>query len=516
VSTAALDRPRSAGTAAGAAGGGAGAAVVAPRWRSLAVTLVPAAIAAALVFYELGTRSLWLDESASFAIASQHGSALWHAIAHDGGNLLGYYLILHVVIGWFGHAPELIRAPSAVAMVVTVALTAQLGRRLFDWRAGLSAGVLAAVSLPLVFWGQDARGYTLMLMFIVASFLALVRLLDGPPARWPALVYAATLALAVYMSFVAVLVVPAHLLVLAWRRERARPLLTALAAAALACAPIAVLAAQRGSGQLFWVPAPSLERVDEMLRWVTSAGLPPNFHRTATGTPLLVLTLLAVAGAAFPLMRRPTWKGGLVLAWLLVPIGLILAESLADQPVALARTSLVVLPAVALLLAGGLSGSRVGLAALGVLVVLRALQLAPSYGASPENWRAATHYVTAGAAAGDCVAFYPEDGRMAFQYYGGALPASVLPAASWAHVTPYVERYVQPAAARIDAIAARCTRLWLVASHEGQRDGPAGSRADLARYGALQAGLAQAGYRRRVASAQFGWASSVRVQLLAH
>jgi hypothetical protein len=55
-----------------------------------------------------------------------------------------------------------------------------------------------------------------------------------------------------------------------------------------------------------------------------------------------------------------------------------------------------------------------------------------------------------------------------------------------------------------------------VASHEGQRDGPAGSRADLARYGALQAGLAQAGYRRRVASAQFGWASSVRVQLLAH
>jgi hypothetical protein len=197
-----------------------------------------------------------------------------------------------------------------------------------------------------------------------------------------------------------------------------------------------------------------------------------------------------------------------------VPIALILAESLAGQPVALARTSLVVLPAVALLLAGGLSGSRLGLAALGVLIVLRALQLAPSYGASPENWRAATHYVTAGAAAGDCVAFYPEDGRMAFQYYGGTLPTSVLPAASWERVTPYVERYVLPAPARINAIAARCPRIWLVASHEGQRDGSAGSRANLAHYGALQAALARAGYRRRVASAQFGWASPVRVQLL--
>src|SRR5205085_418898 len=135
---------------------------------------IPCVLAAALVLYKLGSRSLWLDESASVAIASQHGSALWSAISHDGGNLLGYYLILHVLIGWFGHAPELIRAPSAVATVITVALTAQLGRRLFDWRAGLAAGIVAAVSLPLVFWGQDARGYTLMLMFIVASFLALM------------------------------------------------------------------------------------------------------------------------------------------------------------------------------------------------------------------------------------------------------------------------------------------------------------------------------------------------------
>ena len=67
------------------------------------------------MFLELATRSLWLDESATVAITSQHGTALWNAIAHDGGNMLGYYLFHHVLIGLFGHAPALIRAPSALA-----------------------------------------------------------------------------------------------------------------------------------------------------------------------------------------------------------------------------------------------------------------------------------------------------------------------------------------------------------------------------------------------------------------
>ncbi|MFX6040748.1 hypothetical protein ABTE96_22510, partial [Acinetobacter baumannii] len=79
-------------------------------------------LAALLVLLELGTRSLWLDEGATIAISSPHGAALWHAIAHDGGNMLGYYLFEHALIGLFGHAPALVRAPSAFASVVTVGL----------------------------------------------------------------------------------------------------------------------------------------------------------------------------------------------------------------------------------------------------------------------------------------------------------------------------------------------------------------------------------------------------------
>ena len=116
--------------------------------------------------------------------------------------------------------------------------------------------------------------------------------------------------------------------------------------------------------------------------------------------------------------------------------------------------------------------------------------------------------------ASDCVAFYPADGRMAFDYY---LPSAtrltpVLPAVPWAQIRPYVERYAAPAASQLMRIEAGCPRLWLIASHQGQRDGPPASRVNYARYLTLLHSLAGA-YPRHETKA-FGWASPVRVELL--
>jgi mannosyltransferase len=494
------------------------------RW-DLAAVLVPCALAVVLVFLELASRSLWLDEGATIAISTQHGTALWHAIAHDGGNMLGYYLFQHGLIALFGHAPAAIRAPSALATVVTVALVGAVGRRLFDRRVAFAAGLLAAVSLPLVFWGQDARAYAPMLMFICASFLALTYLTEEAAPRRVWIAWALSLVLATYMSFIAVLVIPGQLLVVGrYRRPTWRAIVVSLGAVIVACIPIAVLAARRGSGQLFWVPSPSLGRIDEMLRWVTSSGMPPNFHRTPIGAVLLGISLAALIVILVRALRRPERRTSLLVAWLLVPLVLSLAESLLGQPVALARTSLVVLPAASLLLAAGLFGSgaiRIPLpvplawAALAILLVLRGLVLAPSYGSSPENWKGAAAYVSARAQPGDCVAFYPLDGWTVFNAYTGAgapLPTSVLPNIGWGPSRPYVERYVVPSAGRLAGIARRCGRVWLIASHEGQRDGPRVSRANLVRFHALQASL-RGIYATAAPESRFGWAGPVRVRL---
>jgi mannosyltransferase len=483
--------------------------------------LVPSVLAAIIVLYELGTRSLWLDESATVAITAQHGSALWDAIARDGGNMLGYYLLLHVLTGAFGHAPALIRAPSVIGFVGTVAITSVIAQRLFGRRAALAAGLLTTVSLPLVFWGQNARSYALMTMFVAASFLALIALVEQPSSRRAWAGYIATTLLAMYMSFVAVLVIPAQLVVLLARRDAARTVLSSVAVVAACCVPVAVLAVQRGSSQLFWVPAPNLKRIGEMARWLTSAGMPPNLHKTATGTVTLVLglaLLVLVLAAAIRQRRRIPWPAWLLIAWLLVPLGLSIVESLAGQPIQLARNSLLSLPAVALVLAWGLTHPRIspwlGVCALGAVLALRALQLAPSYGVSSENWKAAAQHVLAATRVGDCAAFYPSDGRMAFAYYippGARAPAPVLPGSPWSETRPYVERYVRPSASRLAQIEARCTRVWLIASHEGFRNGPVASRVNYAGYQALRGALSR-GYRHD-SRVEYGWASPVRVEL---
>lgn len=518
----------------------------AERWGRLRVWLAivgPCALTAVLVAIELGRRSLWLDEGATVAIVSQHGTALWAALAHDGGNMLAFYLLLHLLVGIFGDGTTLLRLPAAVATVATVGLVSLLGARLFDRRVALAAALLTAVSLPLIFWGQDARGYAPLITFITASFYTFTLIVQRPaPAPRRLLVaYGVCTALAAYMQIVTALIVPAQLLVLAIRREHARAVVRTLAFTALGCLPLFVLATLRGASQLFWVPSPNIEGIGQTLRWLTSSGMPPNFHAAAGGNIVLIVSLVAlgVAGATFwqrahgawPALRAPKserWRDGdvlglfIVLGWIVVPLALSLAESAAGQPILLYRNSVICLPAVALAIAWAAFRTRLAprtaWLAVGGLLALRAVQLIPSYGVSPENWKAAEAYVVANARPGDCIAFYPRDGRMAFDYYVRArgqedsAPRPVDPSASWAQIRPYVEDYTIPAGRALTRIESRCPRVWFIASHQGQLNGPPGSLTNYIRYRIFQDQL-QSVYQH-FHTHVFGWAAQVRVELL--
>ena len=509
---------------------------------------VPALVAAGLGLIGITARSLGFDEAATATIAAQHGSALGSAIAHDGGNMSGYYLLIHLLIGAFGNGTFLLRLPSVVAITAATAVVAAIGRRLFDRRVAFAAGLLAAVSLPLVFWAQSARGYAAMVAFVSAAFLVEISLVTAGTSRlgrsrhpdlrrWSAFVVLMTLA--TYCSYVAVLVVPVQILVLLPRDKRGflRPFAASLAAYLLLCVPLIVLAVDRGSGQLFWVPRPSHKVDVQVLEALTSSGLQPSFHRTATTVPLLILTLVALiaiaawwlygwrTGAA-PLgapAPATTWGLGLLLAWFAVPVAITFVYSVAAQPLFQPRNLLMCVPAGSLLLGAGLAHPRLprllAPALLVALIALRALQVGAAYGVSPEPWRQVTAYVHAHARPRDCIAFYPEDARMAFQYYVGTgaraearMPRSILPVVAWGQVTPYVERYATLSPDQISRRAAGCRRLWFVTSHEGQPDGGPQSLVHMARFHQLRARLEQQFGTAPVR--QFGYAAAIHVQLL--
>jgi hypothetical protein len=206
-----------------------------------------------------------------------------------------------------------------------------------------------------------------------------------------------------------------------------------------------------------------------------------------------------------------------------VPVATTFVYSLLVQPLFQPRNVLMSVPPVALLLGAALGHPRaprlLALALLLALITLRTLQLAPTYGVSPEPWRQATVHVQASARRGDCIAFYPLDGRMAFQYYLGGgqaaarSPRSILPIARWGIVAPYVERYQTLSPAQIARRATGCRRLWFVSSHEGQLDGPAQSLANRARFVALRRRLER--HFGHGVITQLGYAAAIHIQLLA-
>ena len=496
--------------------------------RGWGVIAGPAVLAAVLSLIGLSGRSLGFDEGATASIAAQHGAALWRAIAHDGGNMSGYYLLMHGLVSTFGNGLVVLRLPSVIATVATVALIGLIAERLFaDRRVSLAAGVLAAVSLPLLYWGQTARGYGLMVAFACAAMLAFIALVDGSGRRGPWVGFVVAMTLAMYCSFVAALVIPAQVLALLARRGAARRYGSALAAIAVLCAPLAILAIRRGSGQLFWVQPPSRMVDTQVLQSLTSAGLQPVFHHSVTTKALMWVTLAAVVALVADTVVRwrrgeAVWGMGLVLCWCVLPAALTFLYSVISHPIFVPRNVLMSTPAVALALAPSLADRRwpryLAPALLVAVLAARALPVVRAYGVSPEPWRAVTATVLAQTQPGDCVTFYPADARMAFQYYVGTgaatrrAPRSVLPMIPWGVVRPFVEDYAVPSPAQLARRAAGCARMWLISSHEGQPNGPARSRANRALWYGLAAELEGRFGRGQVY--KFGYASVIHVQLM--
>jgi hypothetical protein len=518
----------------------------------------PALLALVLSLIGITGRSLGFDEGATWAIATQHvsGHGLGAGIAHDGGNMLGFYALEHALIKALGDSVFVMRLPSVLAGGLTAAFVAATGLRLFERRTAVLGAVLTAVTLSIVYWNQTARGYAPMLAFTCAGMLAFVALAQPPVAEagtgagaraarrgWlAALGYAAAMVLAIYCSFVAVLVIPAQLVALVWRRHAWWRFGAALVTLVVCAIPLAVLAAARGSSQLFWVPRPDRQVEQQVLESLTGSGLQSTFHPTFLAKPgiwltvaavLLVLTLCVRArrGSGPERIGEPGrvaeplagWGAVLVLCWAIVPPALVFAYSFVSQPLFQPRNLVTSVPAIAFVLALGICDRRLPRAVAGAALVLalgiRLVPLALSYGVSPEPWDAATHAVLTGARPGDCVIFYPEDGHNPFQYYertarpsGAVTPRSVLPDTDWGEVRSYVERYETLSPAREAALAASCHRLWLVSSHEGQSTGPARSRHNLRTFNHFRTQLEQLFGKGQVRT--YGYASAIHVRLL--
>jgi mannosyltransferase len=406
-----------------------------------------------LRLFRLGSQSLWIDEVFTWSSANVGGPFVLRQLLEDVHGPL-YSLVLHFWCSLAGGGEWALRLPSALFGAALVPATARLAERWLGRATAVPAAWLTAGAPFLVWYSQEARNYSLLMLCAVWSALALLGLGRRVTARGVAGGVAAVWAgLLSNLSFA--LLAPLHL---RWwlgeaggRRRRVGVLAGAALAVALLLAPWAPQIAHtwdwsrlhRGRAQAGETP----------LRGGTTfhaAAVPFALHAFAVGytlgpslrelrgaepsrtlrrhLPELAATTVVFGGLGLlglgALARRRRLTDALL--WLLVPAAVVSYFALHNFKVFHPRYLAVSMPAFLLMLAAALADLRPrARLALGLAVAalwgasLRNHYFDPRYG--KEDYRAAAALVAARGGPDEKVLVAGAQEPM-FYYYPGPLP----------------------------------------------------------------------------------------------
>jgi len=139
------------------------------KWQTCLIIFI-IILGAFLRFYGLGFQSLWIDELFSWdCTRPDNVSEVIKQVISNDAHPPGFHLILHFVqkLGYDSEAA--LRLPSALCGVFSIAILFFLGRRLFSTKEALIAAALIAVLFRPIYFSQEARPYSMLLLFVLIS-----------------------------------------------------------------------------------------------------------------------------------------------------------------------------------------------------------------------------------------------------------------------------------------------------------------------------------------------------------
>lgn len=361
----------------------------------------------------LDRQSLWRDEVDAIRFSSWSIAELIWGLFRTGHNGPLFFLLLRPWREVAGNSEFALRYPSALLSTLAIPLGFALARQLgFSRRAGLLLGLLLATSPYLIWYGQEAKMYALLLALVSLAFIAYLKALAGAGAGWWAIfVMVTTISFYVHILSPLMLIVYSIVALLhpfRWRQHR-RGWLVSMACLTLPYVPLALWQLPlllRGfySGHPFY----SLKEQTFTLLQLYSGGL----VRFAGPLAVLLVVFLALCGLFLAEKRRGlivTPSGGkiklnparrvVLAAWILVPPGVVYLISLRVQ-VFEDRYLIYITPAFYLLVAAGLLLVRqytrlVAAFCLGALLVINLVGIwQQQYRPLKADFRAAAVYLS--------------------------------------------------------------------------------------------------------------------------
>ena len=413
-----------------------------PRNAALRTCLLLAAItliALGLRTWRLGGESAWWDEIASLQYLN--APTLADFLARERSTdppMTPVYFVLEY--GWShiaGTSVASMRLLSVFLGLLTIQALYLLARKLYGSGAGLFAALLLALSLLHVYYSQEIRVYSLVLLLSLLSMYAFTAFLERGRLAWCAAnALANALLVFTHLFAVQLLAVQACFLVLRHARKT-RLLLPWFAGAAVIGAALALLVSHINTAALgsaaSWMVKPGLRDI-AMFGLVFAGGRASNENPAAhlpTGVSLDIvlaaILLLLITGFAirswtsFPRKRESSGPHlALLLLWLVLPPAILLVASYIWRPCFVYRYVLFSALPVYLLAGAALAGidrawlRRVLLAA---IVALYAHQLsALAIGPFRPDWQSVSRYLESNTAPRDEVLVFQDINQIALEF----------------------------------------------------------------------------------------------------
>ncbi|MBN1812974.1 MAG: glycosyltransferase family 39 protein [Anaerolineae bacterium] len=456
-------------------------------WTRWALILL-IAVSFAIRLYDLGAKSLWSDEGLTLRRAEQPLSLVFRNLNlipldpnyYDGSDEEGnvfpttdlhpplYFLMMHFWIRVAGRSEFALRFPSVVAATLTLPLLYALARRLLNAEAGIWAALLGAFSPFYLWYAQEARMYTWIVVLSLASVYALLALLKGKPRRRDYVVYAAVTLALLYTHYSGFFLLAFEVIAYGVCRLRGRPwiALVIFVFLAVALVPLVPYVLQVLRMYLFALEYRPLHLILAEAWSAFSLGLRvPVIQPLWQTAPFLGVFIVGLVGLLL-LRRREAWL--FCLGYLLSPILFLYALSLVRPSYMNPRHLMVASPAWEFMMAQGLVTLRrrfkPGLVlGLGCVLVLRGwanYEIFTSHSLWKDDIRGAVRYIEERARPGDAIVLHHNVIRLTFDYYyDGPYPEIVIPRYDRAYDMPAFREQAQEEFA---AWARQYDRIWFL------------------------------------------------------
>jgi len=424
--------------------------------------------------YHLGRESLWLDEGGSVRLAQLAPTGIITEVIGNFHPPL-YFLLLHGWIAISGASEFSVRLLSALIGTCSIFLIYRVGRLFFNQSVGIMAALLLCLSRFHIFYSQEARMYSLLVLLTLASMYYFIKLIRGnylSDKAW----YLLFSVLLLYTHNMGLFIIIAQNLFLfsftLFSRNRTG---------------INLKKWLLLQGLLIVIYLPWLIVVFKQLNLVSHSSWSVPTPEMATilhtfvsysGTRLLSILFALLLLSSIINFQRPAknqWrfpdagKIYLFLIWLAVPVILPFVVSRLSTPIYIHKVTIGALPALCLLVSRGID--RIHLRSIRIpvivlFVILALFNLKHYYKQTHrDQWREAARYIDSYAADGDLVVCDPPSTfRDIFAYYRRrtGLNNKRITRKNY-DITP---ANIQEVLSKIEAFS----RIWVILSYQGLED----------------------------------------------